>query len=809
MFQCLVVAVRPLYVEELAELLAFGFDAAQGGIPKYCPALRLDNQTQAVLSTCSSLVTIIYESWSGHHVVQFSHFSVKELLVSNRLTSSLGDISRFRICLKSAHVTLTQACLALLVHSDDRITVMSLEHSPLVGYAAKHWFEHAQIEDVVPHLKDGLENLFNPTKPHFAAWVNISGMVRKIYGSNDQPRFLNPVYYSAVCGLYGLVAYLASKQPYYVNAVGGDYQFPLLAALARGHIKVAELLLEHGADINVRNATGKTMLLVALSWLEDDENLLKAVEFLLTHGADVNAQDYTLTSALHLAEEYGMQHVATILLRHKVDVNCQDIHGKTPLHWILQNKIYDDDGDNAFDHLRLLLKHGAEVNRQDDHNETPFLLAIKLDQFKAARILLEHGADPIMENNNGEGKYPLHLLLESWIHDEDELLHLVLLLLKNGADVNMRDKDNQTPLHLAIRRNRIRLVGVLLEHGADANAENNLVMTALHVLSKSGIGLEGDILDYVLLLLKYGAEVDKRDKCNRTLLHLAIRRNQFALAGVLLEHGADPIAENDEGQTPLHILSESVINDKDDVYHVLDHALLLLKHGAEVNRQDKDKETPLHLAIRWDWLELAGILLEYGADANAENDQGKTPLHILSQSESQHESNVLDQALLLLRHGAEVDKRDNANQTPLHLTVRKNWFRLSRILLEHGADPIGENDEGQTSLHILSESVIDNEDDVHHVLDHASLLLKHGAQVNRRDKDKETPLHLAIRRNWFELAEILLEYGADANAENNQGMTSLHILSKSGIKYEGNVLYHVLSLLKHGAEVDRPDNCGE
>ena len=53
MLQCLVVAARPLYVEELAELLAFDFDATPGGIPKYRPALRLDDQTQAVLSTCS------------------------------------------------------------------------------------------------------------------------------------------------------------------------------------------------------------------------------------------------------------------------------------------------------------------------------------------------------------------------------------------------------------------------------------------------------------------------------------------------------------------------------------------------------------------------------------------------------------------------------------------------------------------------------------------------------------------------------------------------------------------------------------
>jgi hypothetical protein len=128
MLQCLLVAVRPLRVEELAEMLAFEFDAAQGGIPKYRAAWRLDDQTQAVLSTCSSLVTIVDNSdwYRRRQVVQFSHFSVKEFLLSNRLTSS---ISRYRISPVSAHTILTQACLGFLLHLDEHIDTESAKVS--------------------------------------------------------------------------------------------------------------------------------------------------------------------------------------------------------------------------------------------------------------------------------------------------------------------------------------------------------------------------------------------------------------------------------------------------------------------------------------------------------------------------------------------------------------------------------------------------------------------------------------------------------------------------------------------------------
>ena len=90
LLQCLTVALRPLRVEELAEVLAINFDApAQGGIPQLNPKWRWADHHQAVLSTCSSLIAIVDDGDSK--VVQFSHFSVKEYLTSDRLARSSGD----------------------------------------------------------------------------------------------------------------------------------------------------------------------------------------------------------------------------------------------------------------------------------------------------------------------------------------------------------------------------------------------------------------------------------------------------------------------------------------------------------------------------------------------------------------------------------------------------------------------------------------------------------------------------------------------------------------------------------------------
>ena len=792
MLQCIFVAVRPLRVEELAEVLAFEFDEAQEGIPKYHATWQLDDQTQAVLSTCSSLVTIVDGGWDWdlyrrRQVVQFSHFSVKEFLMSNRL----GDFSGYHIHPLSAHTIFTQACLGVLIHLDVNGNKKSEQSLPLATYAARYMVEHAQFEGVAPRVKNGLETLFDPDEPHFSAWLRIYDMEDPGGWYTTKP---NPLYYAVLCGFYDLVEHLAIKHSQIVNATSGRYKFPLLAALEKDHIGIMELLLKHGADVNARDSeTGPTILLKVLS--RSQHNLASIVILLLKYGADVNARTTGFRSPLLLAEYRGELKVAQMLLEHKPDVNFQDYDGKTPLHILLECRTNNED--EALNHAPLLFERGAEVNRRDKHNQTPLLLALGRDWFKLMRILLERGADTNAQNYNG--KTPLHILLECQTNNEEEALNSARLLFERGANVNRRDNDNETPLHLAMRRAWFKFAQILLEHGADATAEDYNGKTSLHILSESKTKDEGNAINHVFSLLKFGVDVNSRDKGDDTPLHLAIRRAWFMFAQVLLERGADATAENNKGKTPLHMLPESRTNDE---CNALNHALLLMEFGVDVNRRDRDDETPLHLAIRRAWFELARILLEHGADAAAQNNKGKTPLHILSESRINDEGNTIDHALLLLKLGVDVNKRDKDNETPLHMAVRWDQFKLTEILLEHGADVLVENKDGEMPLHILPKRWTCSEDVS---LSHARSLLERGVEVNRRNKDGSTPLLLAMMWGRFTLAQILLQRGADANAEDNNSTTPLHLLSQNWIRDQRDVLDIIFPLLQHGASVKRQD----
>ena len=311
---------------------------------------------------------------------------------------------------------------------------------------------------------------------------------------------------------------------------------------------------------------------------------------------------------------------------------------------------------NLVDVLRFLLSHGADVNARDGAFRSALHL-VDYEDLEVAQVLLKHNAD--VNSQDDGGMTPLHMLLYGWTKNEGYVLNCTLLLLKYGADVNKRDKDNQTPLHLAIRRDMLKIAGSLLAQGADVNLENNYGETPLQTFSGGWIYDKGDALNFTLLLLKHGAEVNRTDKDNQTPLHLALRQGWFKVAGSLVAHGADVNSESNDGKTPLRILSESRINNEGDILRL---ALLLLKHGAEPNM---DNQASFQVEIRQHYFKIAAILLEdglQGTDVSAEKEKGKNPLCILSESRIYDEGDFVNHTLLFLNHGVGVSQQEEGNK---------------------------------------------------------------------------------------------------------------------------------------------------
>ena len=419
LLQCLTVASRPLRVEEIAELLAFDYRASSsGGVPNL-ENWRWDDHEEAILSTCSGLITSVPDGDS--RVIQFSHFSVEEYLTSPRLAQSpCVDVSRFHVDLEAAHTIMAQASLATLLRSDEQDGNSNAKGSPLVKYAAQYWVEHAQFEKVSSRVRDGMDDLFDSSKPHFAAWLQVHDMDEEWhqFSINQGRRGGSHLYYAALCGFYDLAERLITEHPDQVNARGGLNLAPLPAALYKKHFRLANLLHKHGADVNCRG------------WLE--------------------------RTPIHSASMVGSVDIVQWLLNHGADANTRGSGGFTPLHWAAYHR--------EIECVQVLLDHNANINLQDDCGITALYNLYwttawkREDTLDTARKLLEHGADPNIYTKSYST--PLHQA-SVW-----GLVEIVRLLLRYGAKVDAKNDAGRTPFQLAASKGHHQITKLLLEHGA-------------------------------------------------------------------------------------------------------------------------------------------------------------------------------------------------------------------------------------------------------------------------------------------------------------------------------------------------------
>ncbi|NLT25033.1 MAG: ankyrin repeat domain-containing protein [Syntrophorhabdus sp.] len=143
-----------------------------------------------------------------------------------------------------------------------------------------------------------------------------------------------------------------------INAPGEDGHTPLHWACGQGHIALARLLLEHGADVNVREGRNNR-------------------------------------TGLHLACLEGHTDTARLLLEHRAEVNARDRVGCAPLHLACM-------GGGHPDIVRLLLEHGADITTRDGRDHTPLHLAMKLPPDNPAReelldLFREYAPELVME----------------------------------------------------------------------------------------------------------------------------------------------------------------------------------------------------------------------------------------------------------------------------------------------------------------------------------------------------------------------------------------------------------------------------
>ena len=299
---------------------------------------------------------------------------------------------------------------------------------------------------------------------------------------------ITPLTIAAEKGNMEIIKMLVEDGNALVNEASSYGVTPLIAAAAAGNDEAVAYLVGQGANVSAKDDWGKTALIYAATLdnpklvssvikldktavnLPDNlgntaliyaaqKGLLDNMKILLANGANANYRNpATGISAISAAAAEGNSAAIRMLVRTgKADVNISDLSGRTPIFYAVEQ--------NQEDALRTLLSLGADVNAQDNNGVSVLMRASAKNRQDCVNILLrQKGINPDLKDFQDRTA-----LIYSVYADE---LAPTQALLKAGADLNVRDSSQNTPLMSAIKAKNDRAALFFIQQGAELTAVN-------------------------------------------------------------------------------------------------------------------------------------------------------------------------------------------------------------------------------------------------------------------------------------------------------------------------------------------------
>ncbi|XP_055956362.1 serine/threonine-protein phosphatase 6 regulatory ankyrin repeat subunit A-like isoform X2 [Patella vulgata] len=552
-------------------------------------------------------------------------------------------------------------------------------------------------------------------------------------------------------------------------------------ACVLGKLEAVEFILglQQGIDIHSRGQYNRSPILYCSQSKIEPVAKLKLI---LTKGGNIDDRDSYNRNVLHLACLCGKLEALEFILglQQGIDIHSRGQYNESPILYCSQSKI------EPVGKLKLILTKGGNIDDRDSYNRNVLHIACVFGKLEAVEFILglQQGID--IHSRGQYNKSPILYCSQSEIEPVGKLK----LILTKGGNIDDRDRDNGTVLHLACVFGKLEAVEFILglQQGIDIHSRGYYNRSPILYCSQSEI----EPVAKLKLILTKGGNIDDRDRDNDNVLHLACLIGKLEAVEFILglQQGIDIHSRGKDNTSPILYCSQSNIEP-------VAKLKLILTKGGNIDDRDSYNSNVLHLACVFGKLEAVEFILglQQGIDIHSRGKDNTSPILYCSQSEIEPVAKLK----LILTKGGNIDDRDSRNRNVLHLACGFGKLEAVEFILglQQGIDIHSRGYYNRSPILYCSQSEIEP-------VAKLKLILTKGGNIDDRDRDNDNVLHLACLIGKLEAVEFILglQQGIDIHSRGYYNKSPILYCSQSKIEPVGKLKL----ILTKGGNIDDRDS---